>query len=1037
MFQKSVVEKHIKNLNRNKVLSAYKDFKEHYQNEAKIKSIKKIKEESYQEGFLRDLFVEIFGYRINPNESYNLTTEYKNQVGAKKADGAILKDGDAVAVIELKSTKTKDFEKIREQAFNYKVHQKKSCKYVITSNFEKLRFYVEEPHEFEEFDLFHLEMPRFQELYLILHKDNLFSDIPFRLKEETKVHEKQISGRFYKSYAEFKQILFNNLTQNNTSREPLILFKKSQKFLDRLLFIFFAEDNGLLPPNIIHEIIADWHTLKELQVYQPLYDRFKLFFHHIDKGGKYKDHALPAYNGGLFAPDQVLDVVKIDDVVLENVAALFSVYDFSTDVDVNILGHIFEHSLSEIEEMSAKLKGESGDKKASKRKKDGVFYTPKYITQYIVENTIGVLCRQKKKELGIELFEIDDTFFKKSGGKSGVRPLSKRGVAFKKTLDAYKKWLLGLKILDPACGSGAFLNQSLNFLEDAHETISEIETALSGGQPSLFEIRKTVLENNLFGVDINDESVEIARLSLWLRTAEKGRPLSDLTQNIKCGNSLIDDSNVAGIKAFNWKNEFHKIMEGGGFDVVIGNPPYVRADSPGNDAEFRTAMMNSKKYLCLQGKWDLYIPFVELALDILKPGGKSSLIIPDAFCHAEYAKKCISWLTEMKYLRLIDYFPDQNVFENVGVKSIIVNCTKNSESKGFLARIHPSDAHYVETGRTDYPKSFRLDYSTSIISQKPIETALDQICYISKGIVGNSDEKHYQGEFKVADLITQTKDATHCRLYYEGKNIDRWTLKKQRWLEYGTSRSPEKWSRKVFPEFFDGPKVVTMRSPGRAPRSFMDTLSGYFNESAIGFKRWCDLAGVNNKSIQKSCRSQAERKKREALSTQYSLKALAAIMNSKLIAYELNSNRRSNIHVYPDDWKKIGIPEIPERELKRLDSVCDSIAESVSDFHEKISSFKNYIIVIHDTAQFPKKLSTWHSIDFNEFIKILNVAIKKTDIQKLSKSQEMDWFELFEEKKKQVQNVRGQIQEKENEMNQLVYSLYGLSKEEIAIVESD
>ena len=94
----------------------------------------------------------------------------------------------------------------------------------------------------------------------------------------------------------------------------------------------------------------------------------------------------------------------------------------------------------------------------------------------------------------------------------------------------------------------------------------------------LFDIKKSILENNLYGVDINEESVEIAKLSLWLRTAEKGRKLSDLNHNIKCGNSLIDDPEIAGEKAFDWKKEFPEIMKAGGFDVVIGNPPYVRAE---------------------------------------------------------------------------------------------------------------------------------------------------------------------------------------------------------------------------------------------------------------------------------------------------------------------------------------------------------------------------------------------------------------------------------------------------------------------------
>ena len=131
-----------------------------------------------------------------------------------------------------------------------------------------------------------------------------------------------------------------------------------------------------------------------------------------------------------------------------------------------------------------------------------------------------------------------------------------------------------LKILDPACGSGAFLNQALSFLIEEHKNIDDLIAELTNTPLRIFDTDKAILENNIFGVDINDESVEIAKLSLWLRTAQKGRKLSNLNNNIKCGNSLIDDPELAGDKAFKWEEEFPEIFAKGGFDVVIGNPPY-------------------------------------------------------------------------------------------------------------------------------------------------------------------------------------------------------------------------------------------------------------------------------------------------------------------------------------------------------------------------------------------------------------------------------------------------------------------------------
>jgi len=282
IFQKSVIKKHLKNLDQDKVEKAFQIFKQNY-NPAKIEQIKTLKEEEYQDGFLREIFVDVFGYTLRPNENYDLQREFKNKTDGKKADGAILKNDNAIAVIELKSTKTKDLTQITQQAFNYKNNQPE-CKYVITSNFQKLRFYIDYSTEFEEFDLFFLDRERFELLYLILHKDSIFSNLPIQLKKETQFHEKEISEELYKDYSNFKSRLYNNLIKNHPDTDKLTLFKKSQKLLDRFLFILFAEDSGLLPPNSISRIIQRFEILKDEDAYKPIYDIFKQYFGYMNVG---------------------------------------------------------------------------------------------------------------------------------------------------------------------------------------------------------------------------------------------------------------------------------------------------------------------------------------------------------------------------------------------------------------------------------------------------------------------------------------------------------------------------------------------------------------------------------------------------------------------------------------------------------------------------------------------------------------------------------------------------------------------------------
>jgi hypothetical protein len=409
-------------------------FQQYFGNTEMQARIRDLKEEQFQEGFLRELFVNVLGYTLNPNEGFNLTTEQKNVDDSKKADGAILKDGSVHAVIELKSTQTTDLDTIETQAFGYKNHNPK-CVYVVTSNFEKLRFYIQNAVHHIDFDLFNLTSEQFSLLWICLSKDNVLNDLPLKIKEASIIQEEKVTKQLYADYRKFREDLYNNLVEKNPDKNKLELFKKTQKLLDRFLFIFFAEDRLLLPANSISKIIDKWKDDVAFGDDRRLYDIFKKYFNVLYKGrpksGEREE--IFAYNGGLFEPDEMLDNLNIDDDILAEHTLKLTKYDFETDVDVNILGHIFEHSLGEIENIQAEIKGEKVDTQKTRRKKDGIFYTPKYITKYIVDNTIGKLCEDKKAELNI----TDERF-----GHSGKR--TKKGVD---DLQAYRDWLLNLKFV--------------------------------------------------------------------------------------------------------------------------------------------------------------------------------------------------------------------------------------------------------------------------------------------------------------------------------------------------------------------------------------------------------------------------------------------------------------------------------------------------------------------------------------------------------------------------------------------------------------
>ena len=677
-FQNSVINKYIQGVDKKILQIAYTKFRAHFHNASIQENIRGSKEEQYQGEFLIDLFVNVLGYTKNPTPNFNLTTEYKNVKDSKKADGAIIINEIVKAVIELKGTNTTDLNKIETQAFGYKNNQPE-CDYVITSNFEKIRFYIDNAIEYIEFNLFTLTEKEFELLYICLSFDSIAKGLPKQIKDESVSQEALITKKLYKDYSDFKHELYHNLVKLNPQYEPIELFKKSQKLLDRFLFIFFAEDRQLLPTNLIFRINKEWQQLKEMRIEVSLYDRYKIYFKDLDQGAKVslpafsqtaskqkEEFDIYAYNGGLFKSDELLNDIKIDDALLFLHTEKLSNYDFASEVDVNVLGHIFENSLNDVDEIKAQLEGQEIDKTKTKRKKDGVFYTPKYITKYIVDNTVGKLCVEKKEEM--QIIESDYTIDKKRQKKTTQALTDK--------LDLYRNWLLQLTICDPACGSGAFLNQALDFLITEHRYIDELQAKLFGDALVLSDVEGSILENNLFGVDINEESVEIAKLSLWLRTAQPNRKLNDLNSNIKCGNSLIDDVTIAGDKAFNWEHEFKEVFDKGGFNVIIGNPPYVPAEYISD----KDKLFLEKKYSSAFGRLNLYPIFYEKAIIIGNENSKIGFITPYTILKNQYYIQARKFILENTFIESIIDFKGVLVFSDAAVDSIIVLLTKSKTS---------------------------------------------------------------------------------------------------------------------------------------------------------------------------------------------------------------------------------------------------------------------------------------------------------------------------------------------------------------------
>jgi hypothetical protein len=399
------------------------------------------------------------------------------------------------------------------------------------------------------------------------------------------------------------------------------------------------------------------------------------------------------YNGGLFADDPVLDNLKIPDEVFGLFDDLAE-YDFRPAsaipadevisdrrlVDVEILGHIFEQSIDDLEKLQAELEkpvevpaepGAEPDKdKVSRRKREGAFYTPDYITRYIVEQALGGVLRDRFERLRRDHSEKAKGTARDALVDPRAYDLDRLKAPQRQALLAFwQEWqdaLGSIRILDPACGSGAFLIEAFDQLHAEYEQTNErVQELRPRPGAELFDLDRTILQRNLYGVDVNDEAVHIAKLSLWIKTAQKGKELTSIEHSLRVGNSIVADP------AIDWRARFPEVFEGenGGFDVVIGNPPYIRQEwlSP-------IKPYLQSRYAAYHGMADLYIYFYELGLSLLKPGGRLSYVVTNKWMKAGYGEPLRMVFAEKAWVEsVVDFGHAKQIFQDADVfPSIIV-----------------------------------------------------------------------------------------------------------------------------------------------------------------------------------------------------------------------------------------------------------------------------------------------------------------------------------------------------------------------------
>ena len=1012
-FQKTVLKKYQAMLPKELLLEAWQKFQAYFLNPTIQENILHSKEEQFQEGFLRELFVKILGYTLNPSPDYNLITEQKNETDSKKADGAIWLNGKVIGIIELKDHKTTDLKKVEPQAFQYK-SQNKEARYVIISNFEKLRLYIDNATEHREWNLFNISEADFEELYCCLAWSQIEKGIAIKMKETSVSVEKDVTEALYRDYSVFKRELFEDILKNNsieTQEGQLLLYKKTQKLLDRLLFIFFAEDGGLLPPNSMVQILDQWQQLKDLDEDIPLYNRIKKYFGYLDTGNSKMN--IFAYNGGLFRTDEMFDSLVISDDLLYKHTKKLSEYDFKSDVDVNILGHIFEHSLSEIEEVTQRIMGIELDASKSKRKKDGVFYTPPYITKYIVENTVGKLCSEKKQELGI----VEDEYFsdRKRQKQTKLRLLD--------LLKQYREWLLQITILDPACGSGAFLNAALSFLMNEHHLIDEMEAKVAGSAMIFQDVENSILENNLYGVDINEESVEIAQLALWLRTARPQRKLSSLNENIKCGNSLISDPNIAGDKAFDWEKEFPQVFAKGGFDVVIGNPPYVFAREKINlaDKEYYEAKYVSAKY-----QVNTYILFMELSIRLCMKAGFVGLIIPNSWLMT-YSGEAIRhfFIDNVTIDKIVNLYGKS--FEEANVETVIsiirnrinkdnhtIDIIKTDDKNNSFEYMHNKyQNEFVKNKKCEF-SIFQNEDSEYIINKiKENSRGLDEVASVKAGLQAYEKGKGVPKQ-TTDDVKSRPYDFTYqynkeTYKYLDGSNVLRYGINWTRsWLWYGKHLAAPRTL-----DLFTNEKIIIRE----ITNDFPHCLNAVYTKDTYLYNR-SNIAIV----------------KREG--ENISLLYILVLLNSTLMSYYFKKNTaKAERKLFPkiilNDLRVFPIRDIQLEKQEAFIILGNQMLLMNEQLQEKRNRFLRRLSDNFKDFKITGALSTFDLLKFTDFLK----ELKKQKIS-LKLLEQDEWEDYFNNYRSVCNQLSEQIAKTEKEIDLRVYKLYGLTYDEVLIVDA-
>lgn len=948
-----------------------------------------------------------------------------------------------IAPLELKSPKTSSLDipmlgrslSTVEQAAKYARNSEGNAQWFVVSNCIELRLY-KFPYSDSVYQTWLIEElikpEKYAEFVLLLSAKNLLGGHTLRLFEDSKQVEKDITNQLYTDYRNIRIKLINGMKRENNRFSRASMVAKAQTLLDRVLFIAYAEDRDLLPPKILNSYLnsANDH-LNE-------WDMLKLLFRHIDQGKP--DKGIPKYNGDLFKSDTSLEELKISKGLLDEFKRL-SAYDFATDVSVTILGHIFEQSIADLDQIYESINdqdeldlGKQQHGTTGKRKQDGVVYTPDFITQWIVKHTLGAYLDKRKQEL-------------KPAEDSAAWWLE------------YRKILATTKILDPACGSGAFLVAAFQYLKAEYQYLNKRLQEL-GEKGDLFgiDLNHDILNNNLYGIDINAESVEIARLSLWLATAEKGKPLTSLKDNIRQGNSLIADKSLDK-RAFNWQGRFSE------FDVILGNPPYVRQERLTAIKPYLEA-----NYTTYHGVADLYTYFFELGLRLLKKGGYMGFISSATFFKTGSGESLRSFLQIEANLKTIVNFGDLQIFEGVTTYPAILIMEKPSRARK-QAPTHSFRFLNVASSKVDALGSelqgdtfgemsqaklaldgWRLEderlqsLRAKIIRGKPL---LKDTYSPYRGILtGRNDAFVIDSSTRDTLIKNDPKSLEVIKPFLEGKDLKKWRAEprdlylifarrginieqypaiKAHLEQYRSSLEPK-------PKDWLNDQTWIGRKAG--------TYAWYEIQDSIDYYKEFEKAKISYGHFSPEALFRLDDKKYYSNDKTYIIPDanyyLLGLLNSKVYWFLITAlcpyvrGGFYELRTYYIDTLPIPNPsEAQKQTIAQHAETCQTLAEKRYQLQDSLRRRIPDLCPKDHDPKLSTKLADWWTLDFKDFQNEVKSRFKRA----LSLAESIEWELLFNQQKEQIQQLSYQLASEEQALNKAVYDLFGLDQADIELLE--